>query len=90
MEQKLQGHSKNKPIFNNLWMALPKYLCWITWVAQNKVIFKQENDTPRSIATKTKGLLAEFINSNQTINLMHETLDSKEERCISQFSILDQ
>lgn len=67
-----RGTLKNKPIFKKLWMALPKYLCWKTWLARNRVIFKQDKNTPRSVAAKAKGLLAEFINSKQTVNLMHE------------------
>jgi hypothetical protein len=45
-------------VFQRVWKASPKYVCWQLWLAINKVILKNKHSIPSSVATHSLGLMA--------------------------------
>ena len=49
----------SKAFWRKIWIAIPKFICWKTWLARNALIFNGKEQTPLAVAAKAKSLLLE-------------------------------
>jgi hypothetical protein len=52
---------QSKSIWNRIWQAIPKFLCWKIWLARNDQIFNNSLHSPSMVAAKEKYLLLETM-----------------------------
>eukprot|EP00253_Pinus_taeda_P004415 PITA_04415 len=48
-----------KSLWNRIWSAIPKYICWQIWLARNHQIFNEVRHSSLQIAAKAKAFLIE-------------------------------
>jgi hypothetical protein len=52
----------SKSIWQRVWIAAPKYVCWKLWLARNEIIFNNTEWSPAKVAEQAKNLLLETLN----------------------------
>jgi hypothetical protein len=68
-----------------IWMALPKYICWGIWIAQNKAIFQEEKKNPKRTTNKVISLMCEHMGF--MLKQSTQILDLDEQRWLSKFQL---
>lgn len=59
--QKIPWQWKEKSVVMRSWMALPKYLCWVIWIAHNQAIFNNIHPNPIISIVKAQKIMFERI-----------------------------
>lgn len=53
-----------KSLWYKVWIDAPKYVCWKLWLAQNEIIFNQNELPAEKVAEQTKKFLVETLNNS--------------------------
>lgn len=78
-------HIQQKSIWNKIWNALPKFVCWKIWLARNQKVFKEHQLTPLQVAAKARSLLLETV--QQQYYKEDATLQQVEKRWIGKLTL---
>ena len=55
---------RDKPMWKQFWLELPKYICSKIWLSRNRAIFRNTFPTPIQVVGQPKGLLLETLKAS--------------------------
>jgi hypothetical protein len=79
------GTSQRIPIFKCLWIALPKSICWISWLAGNKRIFIGEIANAKTTTMRAYATLSKYIRSR--VHWKNQIMDIQEAKWLATFQL---